>query len=80
MKFFLVVVLFCGTAMADGQMGSGGYAPCTPDCTSSSCPPNCTPPCENGGCRMATPADTGSIKVSDRVIIYLSKFIVSVLR
>ena len=24
MKLFLLVTLFCGTAMADGQMGSGG--------------------------------------------------------
>lgn len=25
-KFFLVVVLFCSTAFADGSMGNGGFA------------------------------------------------------
>jgi hypothetical protein len=27
LKFLLIVVLFCGTAMAEGEMVGGGFAP-----------------------------------------------------
>lgn len=56
LKLLLIVVLFCGTAMADGDMGGGGgFAP-------------------TSGTR-----ETRTSKVSDAVLIYMSKFVISIL-
>jgi hypothetical protein len=56
MKLLLIVVIFCGTAMAGGEMVGGGFAP-TPD----------TPEAE-------------TTKVSDAMLIYVSKWVISFLR
>jgi hypothetical protein len=55
LKLLLIVVLFCGTAMA-GEMIGGGFAP-LPD----------------------TP-ETGTTDVSDAVLVYVSKIVISFLR
>lgn len=76
MKFLLIVVLFCGTAMAEGEMGGGGYAPppCTPDCP----PP---PPCEDEENCLGMPSEIpGTIKLSDKILIYAAKFVISTVR
>src|SRR5689334_5309116 len=51
-KVFLAIALFCGTTMADGNMGDGGYT----GCDGSNPPPTCecnvpNPPatCSTGG-------------------------------
>lgn len=69
MKLFLLAALFCGTALADGDMGNGGDTGCT-----RNCPP---PPCEEN-CR-AVPVNSPTIKVSDEAVIFLSRFIVKIL-
>ncbi len=49
-KLFLIVSMFCATAFADGNQGSGGYK-----CENGE--PICPPPCtENCGGDFATPA------------------------
>jgi hypothetical protein len=55
LKLLLIVVLFCGTAMAEGEMVGGGFAP-----------PTGTPEPE-------------TTKVSDDVLIYVSKLVISFL-
>jgi len=57
LKLLLIVVLFCGTAMADGDMGGGGgLAPTT-----------------------GTP-EARTTKVSDAMLVYVSKLVISFLR
>ena len=54
----MIVVLFCGTALADdGDMGGGGgFAP------------------------PADPPEAGTIEASDALLVYVSEFVISVLR
>jgi hypothetical protein len=69
MKLFLLLAIFCGTALAEGDMGNGGYTGCT-----QNCPP---PPCQ-ANCRTL-PVNDPTIKVSDQVVIFLSRFISRIL-
>jgi hypothetical protein len=62
-KILLVTALFFSTAFADGDMGNGGYTGCTQNCD----PPACRESCRE----MPAP-----VKTSDRIIIFLSKYIV----
>jgi len=74
-KLLLIVVLFCGTALAEGEIGGGGgYAP--PPCTPN-CPP---PPCEDEELCIAMPAENPwTKKASDSALIYISKLVISIL-
>jgi len=58
LKLLMIVVLFCGTALADdGDMGGGGgFAP------------------------PADPPEAGTIEASDALLVYVSEFVISVLR
>ena len=56
LKLLLIVVLFCGSAMAEGQMTGGGLAP------------------------PADPPEAGTTEVSDAMLIYVSEFVISLLR
>lgn len=55
-KLFLIVSMFCATAFADGNQGSGGYKCETGEPT---CPPPCTETC--GGDLVATAPGDGVI-------------------
>lgn len=96
LKLLLIVVLFCGTAMADGDMGGGGGdAPtiCEPAQTEGDmgggggdapiCEPEQTEGDMGGGGGLAQTAgtpETRTAKISDAVLIYASKFVISFLR
>lgn len=56
LKLLLIVVLFCGTAMAEGEMVGGGFAPTTGT------------------------SEPGTTKMSDAMVVYVSKLIISFLR
>ena len=43
-KLVMVLALFCGSVMADGDQPNGGRTGCTIDC-----PPPCTENCGSGG-------------------------------
>jgi hypothetical protein len=78
LKLLLIVVLFCGTAMADGDMGGGGgFAP-------TICETTQTTEGDMGGGGGLAPAsctdDTGTIKISDSLSVYVFKFVISFLR
>ncbi len=53
-NLFLMIALTGTIAMADGDMGTGGYQPCTVNCP----PPPCTENCTGG---QAVPSDDSSI-------------------
>ena len=63
-KLFLIVSMFCATAFADGNQGSGGYK-----CENGE--PTCPPPCtENCGGDFATQAPgNGDFSVDIATII-----------
>lgn len=44
-KLVMVMALFCGSVMADGDQPNGGRTDCTVDCP----PPPCTENCGSGG-------------------------------
>lgn len=69
MKLFLFLALLCGTALAEGDMGNGGYTPCTENCP----PPNCTENCRT------VPVNTPISTLSNDVVIFISRFITRVL-
>lgn len=54
MKLFLVIALFCGSVMADGDQPNGGRTDCTVNC-----PPPCT---ENCGLANGTETESDPIE------------------
>jgi hypothetical protein len=72
MRLFLLVALFCGTVLADGEMGGGGLAA----------------PGEMGGGGVAAPGEMGgggvavnstekpgSIQTTDEIVVVFTKYI-----
>lgn len=78
LKLLLISVLFCGTAMADGDMGGGGgFAPTVCETVQQT-----EGDMGGGGGLAPSPCteDTGTIKISDSMLVYVSKFVISVVR
>lgn len=61
-KLLLVITLFCGVVLADGNQGGGGR-----DCPPEGCPP---PPCTEN-CGSMVPADGFDKTVKDSMYVYV---------
>ena len=67
LKVLLAAVLFCGTAIADGDMGQGGYTACDGNNPPPTC--ECTVPeppttCNTGGFAVESSSDAADVDLT----------------
>jgi len=68
MKLFLLIALFCGTVVADGEMGGGGLAP-------GEMGGGGYAPGEMGGGGLVVSTEKPGTKTSDEIVIVFAKYI-----